>query len=265
MTVPSPLHRHQLSLERIIDFSEVLPLYSNQRTNAQQRFYHIVKHFETERNNNNNNNRTTQYSPPRLIRLTYEHALSEQSRDNFLRAFFLAMALSIDEQQEAEDDAEDLRSAFFGFADYLMDNFFLPLKASTKKTPQPSPAYHSAIERAQGGGAFSGTPERVSALRGACLVRDRHRCIISRKFDLHEAAIRMRRDGDGALDDDGNLILEGENSVCALEVAHILPHSLMTTNPGSELVCLTSPAAMVLPRLTDSYPRAPLNKRHSRS
>lgn len=146
------------------------------------------------------------------------------------------MALSIeDEQQEAEDDPEEIRSPFFGFADYLMDNFFLPLKASTKKTPQPSPAYDSAIKRAQEGSPFAGTLNRVSALRGACLVRDRHRCVISRKFDQLEAASRIRKQGNNALDDDGNLLREDEQLVTALEVAHILPHSLMTANPGSEL------------------------------
>ncbi|KAI3318350.1 hypothetical protein HD806DRAFT_314067 [Xylariaceae sp. AK1471] len=121
MALSTPLHRHQLSLEGIIDFSAgVLPLDSNQRTNAQRRFYRIVKHFEIDDDNN-----PTQYNPPRLIRLTYEHALSEKSQDNFLRAFFLALALSIDEPA-AEDDTEDLRSPFFGFADYLMDSFYLP-------------------------------------------------------------------------------------------------------------------------------------------
>lgn len=277
MTLPSPLHRHQLSLEGLIDFSaDVLSLDSSQRSSAEHRFYRIVDHFETDHDVNDSRSQTnrdkdkdkksTRYSPPRLVRLTYEHALSEQSRDNFLRAFFSAMELSIDGQQEEEVDVEDLRLPFFGFADYLLDNFFLPcelpsspfttvllthgahvasVKASTKKTPQPSPAYHSAIERAQGG-TFSGTSDRVSALRGACLVRDRHRCVISRKFDLQEAANRVRRDGDDALDDDGNLLREDPNSASVLEVAHILPHSLMTTHPGSELVRL--------PRLSfDSY------------
>ncbi|KAI8943948.1 hypothetical protein F4801DRAFT_595322 [Xylaria longipes] len=262
MGLPSPLHRHQLSLEGIIDFSAgVLSLNRSQRADAQNRFHRIVKHFETNsnvkgnyRDNSNNSNGDDQecsrYSPGRLVRLTYEHALSEQSRDNFLRAFFSAMALSIDGQQEEEDDVEDLRSAFFGFADYLLDNFFLPLKASTKKTPQPSPAYHSAIERAQGG-TFSGTSDRVSALRGACLVRDRHRCVISRKFDLQEAVNRVRRDGENALDDDGNLLREDATSVSVLEVAHILPHSLMATPSGCEL-SPSKQAALAILNLFDS-------------
>lgn len=115
------------------------------------------------------------------------------------------------------------------------------MKASTKRTPQPSPAFHSAVQRVQGGDAeaFAGTPDRVSALRGACLIRDRHRCVISRKFDLEEAAKRMQRDGDDARDDDGVLLLEDANPVDVLEVAHILPHSLMKADTGSELVRLS--------------------------
>ncbi|KAI1272767.1 hypothetical protein F5Y07DRAFT_286290 [Xylaria sp. FL0933] len=230
MPSPSPLHRHQLSLEGVIDFTVATPLSESQRAFAKHEFYRIADQFE-----GNNGAPTAQYSPARLVRLTYEYALSEASRDNFLRAFFHAMDLSLEDQ--GHDDLEDLRSPFFGFADYLLDNFFLPLKASTKKTPQPSPAYHSAVERVQGGSVLSlpGTPDRLSALRGACLIRDRHRCVISRKFDLREAADRMRKAGNDALDDDGNLLREDENSVDVLEVAHILPHSLVKTDAGSEL------------------------------
>lgn len=230
MTSPAPLHRHQSSLEGFINFSPALPLSDGQRASATQRFYHIADHFEA-----NNGNHDGQYSPPRLVRLTYEHALSEQSRDNFLRAFFEAMALSIEGPEV--DDREDLRSPFFAFADYLLDNFFLPLKASTRRTPQPSPAFHSAVERVQAGGVqgFTGTPDRVSALRGACLIRDRHRCVISRSFDLAEATNRIRiAGGNGARDDDGNPFRE-DDSLVALEVAHILPHSLMKTDAESEL------------------------------
>ncbi|GAP85094.1 hypothetical protein SAMD00023353_2200230 [Rosellinia necatrix] len=252
MALPSPLDRHQPSLEDANDLTEALALDEGQRARAQSRFYRIAQHFESDLNTDNTDNTSrsrnrdgnggdgsssaARYSLPLLVRLTYDHALSGQSRENFLRAFFSALALPVDGPQgqgEEDEDIEDLRSPFFGFADYLLDNFFLPLKASAKKTPQPSPAYHSAIERVQGG-TFSCTSDRVSALRGACLVRDRHRCVISRKFDLHEAAARARRDGDDALDNDGNLLREDGNSVSMLNVAHILPHSLMTAQPGSE-------------------------------
>lgn len=112
---------------------------------------------------------------------------------------------------------------------------FALVKASTRKTPQPSPASHSAIQKAQGQGyTFAGTPERVSALRGVCLVRDRYRCVISRKFDRNEAIKRGRSDGAEARDEDGNP-LRGQ-SFDSLEVAHILPHSLTRINAGNQLV-----------------------------
>lgn len=94
---------------------------------------------------------------------------------------------------------------------------------------------------AQGGiQQFVGTTERVSALRGTCLVRDHHRCVISRRFDLNEAIERIQRVGDGAAkDDDGNL-LGSEAGFTLLEVAHILPHSLTKMESGTELVRLYS-------------------------
>ncbi|KAK5635642.1 hypothetical protein RRF57_011354 [Xylaria bambusicola] len=252
MTSPALLHRHQSSLEGVINFSAATPLSDGQRASARQRFYCITDHFGAH-----NGNQDTQYSAPRLVRLTYEHALSEPSRDNFLRAFFQAMVLSIEgpgAEAEAEaGDYEDLRSPFFAFADYLLDNFFLPLKASTRRTPQPSPAFHSAIERVQAGGVqdFTGTPDRVSALRGACLIRDRHRCVITRSFDMAEATNRMRiARSDSALDDDGTLLQE-HDSFGVLEVAHILPHSLMKTDVGSELSPSKQAALAILNMLDD--------------
>lgn len=108
------------------------------------------------------------------------------------------------------------------------------VKASTRKTPQPSPAYHSAVLNAQAGAqTFVGTPARISKLRGSCLIRDRHRCVISRAFDQNQAIERMR-DCDDALDDDGQS-LAGE-SFDSLEVAHILPHSLTRAGQDSQLV-----------------------------
>ncbi|KAI1424058.1 hypothetical protein F5Y12DRAFT_754595 [Xylaria sp. FL1777] len=197
------------SLEDVIDFSAEAPLGIIQRNDAKRRFYRIVEHFRGDIAVN-----SSQYKPSLLIRYPYEYALSDESRDNFLRAFFRALALSLTGQDNDNDldDLENLRSLFFGFASYLLDNFFLPIKASTKKTPQPSPAYHSAVERVQGGAqGFVGTPDRLSQLRGACLVRDRHRCVITRKFDWTEAASRTRKHGEDARDDDGTLLREDLN------------------------------------------------------
>ncbi|KAL7620219.1 hypothetical protein AAE478_009212 [Parahypoxylon ruwenzoriense] len=188
------------------------PLGTDQRANAKRRFYRIVEHFDAGNNDDGN-----PYSRSRLIRYTYEYAISEVSQDNFLRAFFRAMALSIDEDEDT-DNFEPPRSGFFDFAEYLLDNFFLPLKASAKKTPQPSPAYHSPVRGGHGGAqGFFGTLDRVSALRGACLVRDRHRCVISRKFDQAEAVIRFDRADNEARDDDETLLIEDPKPFDVLE------------------------------------------------
>jgi len=128
MSAPSPLHRHQSSLEGVIDFSAEAPLGTNQRNDAKRRFYRIVEHFGA--GGAIDNRVPPLYEPPRLVRCTYEYALSDESRDNFLRAFFQAMALSLTGQGDGNDgdlnDVEDFRSLFFGFASYLLDHFFLP-------------------------------------------------------------------------------------------------------------------------------------------
>lgn len=79
--------------------------------------------------------------------------------------------------------------------------------------------------------------QRVAGVRGDCLIRDGHRCVITRKFDINEANKRVRRDGDNAKDDDGHLLQDEAGTFDDLEVAHILPHSLMSIPSGkSELV-----------------------------
>ncbi|KIH87477.1 hypothetical protein SPBR_05011 [Sporothrix brasiliensis 5110] len=243
MTSPVPHHRHQASLEDVIDLSPQPPLGPSQRARARRIFYRIAERFEAAEPPIDPRARPPTYSQPLLVRLTFEYARSEESRDIFLRAFFKAMALDLDAAEGGDDpdpelDFGELRPLFVGFADYLMDNFFLPLKASTRRTPQPSPAYHSAVLRAQGveTPAFVGTPERLSSLRGACLVRDRHRCVISRKFSDREFIARLRQYGDDARDDDGILFSEQDPSLFdGLEVAHILPHALMKSNTNFEL------------------------------
>lgn len=236
MSMPSP-HRHQSSLEAVIDFSAEAPLGINQRNNARRRFYRIVEYFGA---GGAIDSVPPQYEPPRLVRCTYEYALSDGSRDNFLRAFFRAMALPLAGQDNDDDldDLDNLRPLLFRFASYLFDNFFLPIGASAKKTPQPSPAYHSAVEQAHGGAqGFVETPDRLSRLRGACLVRDRHRCLITRRFDYIEARNRTRQNGDDARDDDGAPLRAPTDR---LEVAHILPRSLMKADAGGELVHVPS-------------------------
>jgi hypothetical protein len=51
-----------------------------------------------------------------------------------------------------------------------------------------------------------GTTQRLSSLGKHCLVRDRYRCVISRRFDFNEAIRRYNTFGDDATDDGGRLI-----------------------------------------------------------
>ncbi|KAI0435721.1 hypothetical protein F4803DRAFT_544577 [Xylaria telfairii] len=226
----APLHRHQSSLEGILNFSShpPPPLETELRHRARRRFHDICQHFDTGVPVDN-------YSRPRLVHLTYEHSISQDSQDHFLRVFFRAIDLPIDGNEPISFN--DIRSKFFQFGDHLFDHFFLPVKASTKKTPQLSPALHSAVQEAQGnsGQQYLGTGPRLSILRRDCLIRDRHRCVILRKFDFAEAIKRTRIPG-GPRDNKGNLIANDLIKPAPLKVAHILLHSLTKVNKRGELV-----------------------------
>ncbi|WEW54911.1 hypothetical protein PRK78_000338 [Emydomyces testavorans] len=257
------LHRLQSSLEGSINSFSPQSLAADQRVQAQDRFYNIINHFDVT-------DRTTRvgYSPPLLIRYTYEYSRSELSKDTFLGAFFEFMRLDITSEEDIDFDDEDLENQLgkdlTSFADFLLDNFFLPrlvptdfpvnplmsaylliVKASGHRTPQPSPAHLSVIQRAQGQmHEFPGTPDQISVLRGSCLIRDCHRCVISHKFDQQEAIRRLTQHGDNAQDDEGNP-LQGQISII-LEIAHILPHSLTQTNADSQLDESKKAALMIL-------------------
>ncbi len=66
MVSPSPLHRHQLSLEGIIDFSTEPPLGTDQRSVAKDRFNRIIDYFNTDDPSDR-----SPYNRSQLIRFTY--------------------------------------------------------------------------------------------------------------------------------------------------------------------------------------------------
>ncbi|KAH6635818.1 hypothetical protein F5144DRAFT_591152 [Chaetomium tenue] len=220
----APSHRHQSSLEGLIDFSDE-PLFANDQDRAQAigRFRRIVDHFEAVEQPPSRYG--DGYNRPALVRLTFEYARSQESKDRFLGPFFRSLAIGMlgDDDVNLSDDSvvADFREAVF-------------VRAATNKTPQPSPIYQAAVQQAQTQGDkqriqdFVGTPERLSALRGSCLTRDRHRCVITQTFDFSEARKRLRRPP--ATDDDGNPLVSGDYG--SLEVAHILPHALTKEEDG---------------------------------
>lgn len=133
------------------------------------------------------------------------------------------------------DKLRDLKAAIEGFAEYIIENFLLPFRASSVKTPQPTPASLSSFDTS----TVVSSRQCISTLRQSCLVRDHHRCVISRKFDRCEAEKRFEQDGEDCKDDDGKLLRDESNDRFQfLEVAHILPHSLTAVLSGEmDLVC----------------------------
>ncbi|KAH8433748.1 HNH endonuclease signature motif containing protein [Aspergillus melleus] len=129
---------------------------------------------------------------------------------------------------KAKDAAMDTVDSF---AEYLIDNFFMPLRASSAKTPQPTPLSLSSNQH-----GATGTKSRVSRLRQESLKRDHHRCVVSRKFDRAEAKKRLEQN-ENSKDDDGELLRNQRSDQFEyLEVAHIIPHSLATvSSEDSEL------------------------------
>ena len=124
-----PSRVHTMAPSVAVDFSATTPLSAAQRVTLRRRFFHIIDHYGKSRSQTG---KQRPYNPVQLISCTYDYAISEESKDTFLRAFFQSMSLSIDVQNDNNLDA--FRASFFGFADHLIDNFFLP-----RKTQRPAP------------------------------------------------------------------------------------------------------------------------------
>lgn len=99
------------------------------------------------------------------------------------------------------------------------------MKASSQKTAQPTLKYDSAIQKPKSKHFTAGTSERLAGLRGACLIRDKHRCVVSRAFD-REQLRDMKKKGREIVDDDGVPLDSDPVRKMRLEAAHILPHAL---------------------------------------
>ncbi|OJD19629.1 hypothetical protein ACJ73_08629 [Blastomyces percursus] len=225
----APHHRHQASLEQVLDLPVAASLTTAELAQASDIFNKLISHCEPLQS-------SKPYKKVTLVRLTYEHC---RSKDTFLRQAFTYFDKTQDQtppptfkhgllkyssfnSQAAPERKREAEGVIDSFAEYLFDNFFLPMKASGTKTPQPTPATLSApsIENA------IGTPARLSTLRRDCLTRDHNRCVVTRKFNIDEAFERDERDPSSPKDDD-NQPLALDHELALLEVAHIIPHSIM--------------------------------------
>ena len=123
MSIPSPHHRHQTSLEGVIDvFASTQQLSPEQRDQATHIFNAVIKACEPLQHNK------APYKQITLVRLTYEYARSEASRDNFLRFFFQHTQIPIEISEWELIRSRDYGPQLIAFADTLVDNFFLPRK-----------------------------------------------------------------------------------------------------------------------------------------
>ncbi|CAG8139265.1 unnamed protein product [Penicillium olsonii] len=229
-------HRHQSSLEGVLDFSMPLALTPQQHESARNLVIRFVRHYGPEKTVRKG------YRPAALIQATLEHVTSP---DTFM-TFFLSYIyedLCSDEGHAVDSDITHALVFFEGFsswepeqinklhrglekfAEYVVENFLLPLRASSVKTPQPTPTSLSSLQSS----TQTGTRQSLSVLRQKCLIRDRHRCVVSRKFDRAAARKRFAENAESCADDDGNLLKdESSDQFQYLEVAHILPHCLTT-------------------------------------
>ncbi|KAK2735071.1 hypothetical protein FQN57_001351 [Myotisia sp. PD_48] len=224
-------HRYQASLEAVLDFSSTPSLPADDESQARILLCTLIAHFEPLQS-------STPYRGVALVRLTYEQC---RSVDMFLQqtfTYFDGLHCSIGDTpiqptferglarfagfspQSPAAERQEVEDALNSFGEYLFSNFFLPMKAAGSKTPQASAASLSApaIDN------VVGTSARLSVLRRDCLIRDHHRCVVTRLFDSLEAVKREEHDPQ-PVDDDGHLIT---GPIAQLEVAHIIPHSIMS-------------------------------------
>lgn len=125
---PSPHHRHQSSLEGVISFSSQQPLSETERARAKQKFYYLINHFEQHANAKTAGPQS--YNRPASVRLLYEQACSELSRDIVLRVIFESISLSLDDENDVnlESNEEELGSALARFADHIFQYLILPCR-----------------------------------------------------------------------------------------------------------------------------------------
>ncbi|KIH92443.1 hypothetical protein SPBR_02859 [Sporothrix brasiliensis 5110] len=217
----SPLHRHQASLEDLLDFSAEPPIFPSDA--ARDHALHLFTHVLDQLDASQNELLSTPFRRIEMIRSMHRHSQTQPSKDLILQSFFSSIDVDILPTTN-EVDMGSVAAKVVAFTDFLFANFFLPSDA-----------------------VLPGSGHRLKALRRDCLIRDRHRCVVTRKFDRNEARKRYERDGENAEDDDGHILTQDNMQQFAnLEVAHILPHSLMTHEGSSDMIQARKNALAIL-------------------
>ena len=130
----SPHHRHQSSLQAVLEFSSTVVLQPDQLNQATSIFTQIISRYEpTEAD-------VRSYKFITLLRVVHESVVS---KDNFLRYFILFIDAELHLTSHTRDVSQaishlanlnswspeqlnNLRQSLATFTDHLVDNFFLP-------------------------------------------------------------------------------------------------------------------------------------------
>ncbi|KAJ5899676.1 hypothetical protein N7495_004420 [Penicillium taxi] len=235
----APLYRHQRSLQTVIDFVPKQQLSQSQRDQATYFMNELCNMYGMSQLVGNEPFKS--YKPAALVTALLQYNPSTQSQDEIFKTLLPFLHEQLTETEDPSPNPrpsfdhtliylnaslgnkDDLCRALESFSAFMIHNFFLPIRARGGKTEQPTPILLQADQSESN----VGTTSRLSSLRKKCLYRDHHRCVISRLFDRTEARVRAKQNDGVVFDDDGIQIqkfIEMDN----LEIAHIIPHSLMS-------------------------------------
>jgi hypothetical protein len=138
-----PHHRHQVSLESVLDFSSTTgSLSADERSQATLTFHRIISYCSSHELLNTSGDAGRRYGRAKLIKLVHEYAISDAGRDNILRYFLASMVMEsteveafprvlanlIDFDSLDISKKESIMERVRNFADHLVDGFFLPCK-----------------------------------------------------------------------------------------------------------------------------------------
>jgi len=141
----SPHHRHQSSLEAILDFSPP-PLLPSQRTQGKETLTKLLAYYRQLPTIPSPKSKPKPYRPADLLELVYEHAISDLGQDNVLRYLLSSLLDGEVELQAGLHDLSHTLPLLVDFdswneprktriaaqieviASHLINHFFLPRK-----------------------------------------------------------------------------------------------------------------------------------------
>ncbi len=105
----------------------------------------------------------------------------------------------------------------------------LTVRSLSAKTPQITPRLSALLY--QDNNILVGTTKQLSLLGAKCLIRDRHRYVISRQIDITEAESRFEIMGINAIDDDRLPLANRDMGY--VKAIYIIPHTLGSSDDPS--------------------------------